>query len=58
METSTKYDYTSEPISVDGNGTKFVVTAHVVGNFPGSPVDLRYVFVLKDNAIARLEIHG
>jgi len=28
----------------------------VTGNFPGSPVDLRYSFRLEDNLIASLEI--
>jgi hypothetical protein len=30
--------------------------SRVTGDFPGSPVDLRNVFVLQDGAIARLEI--
>jgi hypothetical protein len=33
-----------------------VVTAHVAGDFPGSPIDLRYAFVLAGDRIARLEI--
>jgi len=33
-----------------------VVTSHVVGDFPGSPIDLRYLFVLDDDRIAELEI--
>ena len=32
------------------------VTARVTGDFPGSPVDLRYRFRLEGAAIARLEI--
>jgi len=56
-EASAKYDYVSKPVKVDvaGDG-RFVVTAHVSGNFPGSPVDLRYAFTLSEDAIARLEI--
>jgi hypothetical protein len=32
------------------------VTSHLVGDFPGSPVDLRYFFVLDGDKIASLEI--
>ena len=31
-----------------------MVKGHVVGDFPGSPIDLRYVFVLADAKIAEL----
>ncbi|MCA1453928.1 nuclear transport factor 2 family protein [Bradyrhizobium sp. BRP22] len=55
-EASGKYDYIAEPIAIDDQGDKVIVTAHLTGNFPGSPVDLRYAFTLSGNAIARLEI--
>ncbi|NEI74511.1 DUF4440 domain-containing protein [Rhizobium lusitanum] len=55
-ESSTKYEYTSKPIAVEDNGGKVIVTAHLTGNFPGSPVDLRYAFVLASDTIAHLEI--
>lgn len=55
-EASAKYDYVSTPVAVTAEGGKTVVTAHVAGNFPGSPVDLRYAFTLSGDAIARLEI--
>lgn len=32
------------------------VSAEVEGDFPGSPATLSFVFVLKDDAITRLEI--
>jgi hypothetical protein len=35
---------------------QFVVTAQVSGNFPGSPIPLRYYFTLKDAKIATLLI--
>ena len=54
--TSAKYNYTSEPIAVAEKDGKTVVTSHLVGDFPGSPVDLRYFFVLKGDKIASLEI--
>lgn len=53
---STNYTYTVEPFALVEEGGRTVVTSHLVGNFPGSPVDLRYVFVLKDGIIAELEI--
>lgn len=51
-----KYLYATEPFAITDKGNKAVVTSHVVGNFPGSPVDLRYQFTLADGAIAGLEI--
>jgi SnoaL-like protein len=53
---STKYNYTSEPFAIDERDGQIVVTAHVVGDFPGSPIDLRYVFALDGDQIASLEI--
>ena len=55
-EASAKYDYIAEPVALDDQGDKVLVTAHLTGNFPGSPVDLRYAFTLSGDAIARLEI--
>lgn len=55
-EASAKYDYDSEPVAIDQQGDRIIVTAHLTGNFPGSPVDLRYTFTLEGSEIARLEI--
>ena len=55
-EAAAKYNYTSEPVAVEREDGKTVVTSHLVGDFPGSPVDLRYFFVLDGNKIASLEI--
>ncbi|MEI9932363.1 MAG: nuclear transport factor 2 family protein [Rhizomicrobium sp.] len=55
-ETSGKFNYISEPFAVVSEGDRIVVTSRVTGDFPGSPVDLRYAFVLEGDAIARLEI--
>ncbi|MBN2992727.1 nuclear transport factor 2 family protein [Pseudomonas cedrina subsp. fulgida] len=51
-----KYSYTSEPFACDEQDGKTVVTSHLVGNFPGSPLDLRYGFSLAGDRIAALEI--
>jgi ketosteroid isomerase-like protein len=53
---SQKYDYVADPTAMDDQGDRVIVTAHLTGNFPGSPVDLRYAFTLFGHAIARLEI--
>ncbi|MBB4171540.1 nuclear transport factor 2 family protein [Rhizobium sp. BK538] len=55
-EASAKYNYIAEPVAVDDQGDRVIVTARLTGNFPGSPVDLRYAFTLCGDAIARLEI--
>jgi len=53
---STKYTYTSEPTALEQSAGSQIVTSRVVGNFPGSPVDLRYHFRLERGLIASLEI--
>ena len=55
-DASAKYEYTSEPIACEEKDEKTVVTCHLVGNFPGSPVDLRFFFQLEGDKIASLEI--
>src|SRR5438309_12064741 len=50
--TSTKYEYTSEPVACEEKDGIIVVTSHLVGNFPGSPVDLRFFFKLDGGKIA------
>ena len=55
-DTSTKYQYTSEPFACEEKDGKTVVTSRLVGNFPGSPLDLRYFFQLEGDKIASLEI--
>lgn len=54
--TSGKYSYLAEPYKMTGEGDQITVTAHLTGNFPGSPLDLRYAFTLQGDLIARLEI--
>ena len=53
---SAKYSYTSEPFALDQRQETYIVSGHVVGNFPGSPIDLRYRFRLEGGLIASLEI--
>jgi ketosteroid isomerase-like protein len=55
-EASRTWRYTADPVSIVRDGERMVVTSHLVGDFPGSPVDLRYIFVLDSGQIAALEI--
>lgn len=56
MDTSNKYTYTVAPFACEEKDGKTIVTSRVAGNFPGSPVDLRYFFSLEGSKIASLEI--
>lgn len=51
-----KYRYVSAPIAAAEEAGQVIVTARLTGDFPGSPVNLRYAFRLSGDAIARLEI--
>lgn len=55
-ESTAKYQYTSTPIAMENAGDKIAVISHLIGNFQGSPLDLRYVFELQGEKIASLEI--
>ena len=55
-DASTQYSYTAEPFAIADEGGRTIVTSHLTGNFPGSPVDLRYLFRLEGDKIAELEI--
>jgi len=53
---STEYLYDVEPFALTEEAGRIVVTSHLAGNFPGSPVDLRYRFIIDEDQIAQLEI--
>ena len=53
---SEKYSYIAEPLTLEKKDRQYTVTSRVTGNFPGSPVDLRYTFTLERGKIASLEI--
>ncbi len=55
-ETGRKYRFTATVTGVEAADDQAVVTAHLIGDFPGSPIDLRYRFKLADKRIASLEI--
>jgi hypothetical protein len=54
-EASAKYQYRSEPVACEPKDGR-VFTSRLTGNFPGSPVSLRFFFGLEGNRIASLEI--
>lgn len=53
---SRTYTYSVAPFAIGNAEGKVVVTAKVSGNFPGSPLDLRYLFTLDGDKISSLEI--
>ena len=55
-DASQKYRYTTEPLLCEEGNGDTIVTSRLTGDFPGSPVDLRYRFRLDSGKIASLEI--
>jgi hypothetical protein len=53
---SAQYSYIAEPFALDKKDRKCIVTSRVTGDFPGSPVNLQFVFTLERGKIATLEI--
>lgn len=53
---SAKYQYTCEPLACEVKDGKSIVTCRLVGNFPGSPADLRFAFELTGEQIVSLAI--
>jgi hypothetical protein len=56
VETKKKYEHMVEPMDTVERDGKTVVKSKVFGNFPGSPVNLEFIFGLKGDKIASLEI--
>ena len=55
-EASSNFRYSVERLGGRVSGDQITVTGRVTGDFPGSPVELRYHFSLEGDKIARLEI--
>lgn len=51
-----KYGSTTEPFAIANQAGTTIVTSHVAGDFPGSPIDLRFHFVLEGDLIGKLEV--
>ncbi|QJQ95868.1 MULTISPECIES: nuclear transport factor 2 family protein [Halomonadaceae] len=50
------FTYRVEPLNTSQENGKLNVKARVVGNFPGSPVELDHVFLIEHDLIRSLEI--
>jgi hypothetical protein len=57
-ETKRKYQHTVAPLSVIEKDGAFVVTNRLTGNFPGSPIELEFVFTIRDDKIVSLQIRS
>ncbi len=55
-ETDAKYRYVAEPLDVSVDGNLVKLRARLTGDFPGSPVELDYMFTLENDKIISLEI--
>lgn len=56
IDSSKKFSYTTEPFCLEEKAGKTIVSSTLTGNFPGSPVNLNYIFSLEGDKIAKLEI--
>jgi hypothetical protein len=55
-DVAAKYTYTCQPLAAEQQDDRTMVTCRLEGNFPGSPVNLRFIFRLAGNKIQGLEI--
>ena len=55
-ETKRKYQHTVDPLSVVEKEGETIVTNRLTGNFPGSQIELEFVFTIEDDKIVSLEI--
>jgi ketosteroid isomerase-like protein len=55
-ETKRKYQHTVEPLACAQQDDTTIVTNRLTGNFPGSPIDLKFIFGLDGDKITSLEI--
>ena len=58
QEVDTNYRYVLQTVNAQTYGDKVDVRARLTGEFPGSPVELDYIFKLSDDKIASLEIRS
>ena len=55
-ETKRKYQHSVDPLRIAERDGKLIVTNRLTGNFPGSPIELDFVFTLVGDKIVSLEI--
>jgi len=58
QEVDAKYRYVLQAVNAQTFGDKVTVRVQLTGEFPGSPVELRYIFKLSNDKIASLEIRS
>ena len=51
-----RFEYSATVLTADVHGDAVVATTHVEGDFPGSPINLRYQFLLSDGLISALTV--
>jgi hypothetical protein len=56
--TARKYQHTMQPLKSVTRGDRTIVNSRLAGNFPGSPIELEFVFELDGDRIKSLEIGG
>ena len=56
VETKQKYQHIIEPLASTQKDCKTIVTSRLTGSFPGSPIELEFVFTLDRDQIVTLEI--
>ncbi|MDG4810461.1 nuclear transport factor 2 family protein [Micromonospora sp. WMMD1120] len=57
QKTQESYAYSAEAVQVTPQaGDSYLVRTRVSGDFPGSPIELRYRFTLRDDLIGALDI--
>ena len=57
-ETKRKYQHSIEALAFVQKDGKTIVTNRLTGNFPGSPIELQFIFKLDGDKIASLEIRS
>jgi hypothetical protein len=50
--------YVLTPIGLSQEGTETILNAKLSGDFPGSPLSMRFHFVLREGKISKLDIRG
>jgi uncharacterized protein (TIGR02246 family) len=54
VDVSERYRLTTDPTAISVTGEKAVLTAVVSGTFPGSPLEFRFHFTLRDGKFASM----
>jgi SnoaL-like domain len=57
-EETKAYRYTAEVLGIERDGDRYDVSTRLTGEFPGSPVEMPYLFTLRGALISRLDIRS